>query len=354
HQPARPQTAPAESHRSAGARRAFRLREVLSVGVIRRHAPACGDLPCVAQRPCAALDGRAVRRARRDDARADELGSAADLDPEPKDRSVHHPQYLGSGVSVGPRHRDDAAAGAHRGGSAHRSASATQTGGPRGHSVRDVCRKNPRDVPVVRAAQGGLSMSTSASTGEIGTLVLPRTGAPKSAAYRYSCLRATPGEIGTLVLPRTGARKSAVYLYPCIATIVLFIVWEIATRYGNISPLILPPPTEIFATAVAKFPVLARMSLVTSYEFVLGFILAAVVGLPLGALIVYARPVEMTLYPMLVAFQTIPKAAIAPVFIVWLGTGITSKILIAFAISFFPIVIDTIIGLRSTQPETIY
>ena len=165
---------------------------------------------------------------------------------------------------------------------------------------------------------------------------------------------ASTGEIGTLVLPSTGARKSAVYLYPCIATVVLFIVWEIATRYGNISPLILPPPTEIFATAVAKFPVLVRMSLVTSYEFVLGFILAAVVGLPLGALIVYARPVEMTLYPMLVAFQTIPKAAIAPVFIVWLGTGITSGILIAFAISFFPIVIDTIIGLRSTQPETIY
>ena len=162
------------------------------------------------------------------------------------------------------------------------------------------------------------------------------------------------GDIGTLVLPSTGARKSAVYLYPCIATIILFIVWEIATRYGNISPLILPPPTEIFATAAAKFPVLVHMSVVTSYEFVLGFILAAVVGLPLGALIVYSRPAEMTFYPLLVAFQTIPKAAIAPVLIVWLGTGVTSKILIAFAISFFPIVVDTIIGLRSTQPETIY
>jgi NitT/TauT family transport system permease protein len=62
----------------------------------------------------------------------------------------------------------------------------------------------------------------------------------------------------------------------------------------------------------------------------------------------------MTLYPLLVAFQTIPKAAIAPVLIVWLGTGIMSKILIAFAISLFPIVVDTIIGLRSSQPETIY
>ncbi len=74
------------------------------------------------------------------------------------------------------------------------------------------------------------------------------------------------GDIGTLVLPSTGARKSAVYLYPCIATIILFIVWEIATRYGNISPLILPPPTEIFATAIAKLPVLVHMSVVTSYD----------------------------------------------------------------------------------------
>ena len=165
---------------------------------------------------------------------------------------------------------------------------------------------------------------------------------------------ASTGDIGTVPLPSAEGRKSAVYLYPCIAAVILFIIWEIATRYGNISPLILPPPSQIFETATAKFPVLVHMSVVTSYEFVLGFLLAAGVGLPLGALIVYARPVEMTFYPLLVAFQTIPKAAIAPVLIVWLGTGVTSKILIAFAISFFPIVVDTIIGLRSTQPETIY
>jgi NitT/TauT family transport system permease protein len=162
------------------------------------------------------------------------------------------------------------------------------------------------------------------------------------------------GDIASVALPGTGTRSAAVYLYPFIATAVLFSIWEVATRFGNISPLILPPPSDIFATTAAKFPVLARMSFVTAYEFVLGFLLAAAVGLPLGALIVYARPVEMTLYPLLVAFQTIPKAAIAPVLIVWLGTGVTSKILIAFAISFFPIVVDTIIGLRSTQPETIY
>jgi len=151
-----------------------------------------------------------------------------------------------------------------------------------------------------------------------------------------------------------GTRSSSSFLYPLIATAVLFFVWELATRYGNVSPLILPAPSKILVTAIDNFPLLMRMSAVTAYEFVLGFVLAAVIGLPLGALIVYARPVEMALYPLLVAFQTIPKAAIAPILIVWLGTGIMSKILIAFAISFFPIVVDTIIGLRSSQPETIY
>jgi NitT/TauT family transport system permease protein len=148
--------------------------------------------------------------------------------------------------------------------------------------------------------------------------------------------------------------RAAAYLYPSIAAVVLFVVWELGTRYSGISPVLLPAPSQIVQTAIQEYPTLLQMSIVTIYEFVLGFALGVVVGLPLGAIIVYARPVELAIYPLLVAFQTIPKAAIAPVLIVWLGTGITSKVLIAFAISFFPIVVDTIIGLRSTQPETIH
>jgi NitT/TauT family transport system permease protein len=155
------------------------------------------------------------------------------------------------------------------------------------------------------------------------------------------------------LLPMSGG-NSAAYLYPLIATIVLFAIWEVVARYGHISSLLLPAPSQIFQTAIQKFPVLVQMGAVTILEFVLGFVVAAVVGLPLGALIVYAKPVELAIYPILVAFQTIPKAAIAPILIVWLGTGTSSKVFIAFAISFFPIVVDTIIGLRSSQPETIY
>jgi NitT/TauT family transport system permease protein len=160
---------------------------------------------------------------------------------------------------------------------------------------------------------------------------------------------ADPSERISLVSGRMSS-----YLYPGIATLVLFVAWEAFARLGGISPFLLPAPSEVLITTVTQFPLLLHMSVVTAAEFLLGFALGVLIGLPLGALIVYAKPVELAFYPLLVAFQTIPKAAVAPIFIVWLGTGITSKVLIAFAISFFPIVIDTVVGLRSAQPETIY
>lgn len=144
------------------------------------------------------------------------------------------------------------------------------------------------------------------------------------------------------------------YAWPIGTALALFVAWEAIARIGAISPLLLPPPSEVVATIVRKFPVLMHMSAITAGEFLLGFALSVVVGLPLGALIVYARPVELAVYPLLVAFQSMPKAALAPIFVVWLGVGITSKILIAFAIAFFPIVIDTAIGLRSAAPETVH
>jgi NitT/TauT family transport system permease protein len=150
------------------------------------------------------------------------------------------------------------------------------------------------------------------------------------------------------------AGRLAAYVYPLGTAVVLFVAWEAVVRMGGISPLLLPAPSEVLTTVVQEFPVLSHMSLFTAGEFLLGFALSVLVGLPLGALIVYARPVELALYPLLVAFQTVPKAAIAPIFVVWLGAGMSSKVLIAFAIAFFPIVIDTTIGLRSAAPETIH
>ncbi|WP_158807044.1 ABC transporter permease [Beijerinckia sp. L45] len=105
---------------------------------------------------------------------------------------------------------------------------------------------------------------------------------------------------------------------------------------------------------IKNFSLIMYMSVVTLLEILLGFGLAVVVGLPLGALIVFSRVARLTVYPILVGLQTIPKPALAPIIIVWIGTGLTSKALIAFAIAFFPIVVDTVIGLKSAQIETIY
>ncbi len=144
------------------------------------------------------------------------------------------------------------------------------------------------------------------------------------------------------------------FLYSAAAVAALLIIWEAFVAIGAVSPLLLPAPSQIFQSLVKNFPLIFSMSLVTAAEFLLGFGLAILVGLPLGALVVYSRPVRLTIYPLLVAFQSIPKPAVAPIMIVWLGTGLTSKAVIAFAIAFFPIVIDTAIGLRSAQSETIH
>jgi len=152
--------------------------------------------------------------------------------------------------------------------------------------------------------------------------------------------------------PAWGARL-APYLYPVLTVLGLIAAWETFTRMARISRLLLPAPSDIAGTLVTSLPLLAHMSVITASEFLLGFGLSVVVGIPLGALLVHARPVELAVYPLLVASQTIPKAAIAPIFVVWLGAGLTSKVLIAFTIAFFPIVIDTAVGLRAAPPEVV-
>ena len=82
-----------------------------------------------------------------------------------------------------------------------------------------------------------------------------------------------------------------------------------------------------------------------------GFALSVVIGIPLATLIVFSRLAERIIYPPMIASQAIPKVAVAPLFVVWMGFGVIPKIWIAFLIAFFPVVIDTVVGLRSVQPE---
>jgi NitT/TauT family transport system permease protein len=141
------------------------------------------------------------------------------------------------------------------------------------------------------------------------------------------------------------------YGVPLGLAIALVVVWEFAVRFGNVPAYLLPPPTAIFASLVNDWRVIYLNVYPTLFAILGGFALSVVIGIPLATVIVFSRFAERVLYPPMIASQAIPKVAIAPLFIVWMGFGVMPKVWIAFLIAFFPIVIDTVVGLRSVQPE---
>ena len=141
------------------------------------------------------------------------------------------------------------------------------------------------------------------------------------------------------------------YGTPLAIAVTLFAVWELGVRLGNVPAYLLPPPTAVFASLVNDWKVIYLNITPTLIAIVGGFALSVVIGIPLATIIVFSRFAERFLYPPMIASQAIPKIAIAPLFVVWMGFGVMPKIWIAFLIAFFPVVIDTVIGLRSVQPE---
>ncbi len=156
-------------------------------------------------------------------------------------------------------------------------------------------------------------------------------------------------------LSRSTFRQLSVrYLYPGLTLFALLVLWEVAIVAFRVPDYVLPGPSQIVAEMIAQYPTLWRHTLITTGEVLAGFALSVVVGVPLGFSIVYSPFFESTVYPLLVSSQTVPKVAVAPLFLFWFGFGMTSKIVVAFLIAFFPMVIATVIGLRSIEPEMIY
>ncbi len=140
---------------------------------------------------------------------------------------------------------------------------------------------------------------------------------------------------------------------PFIGIILFLAIWEVAVRIWQIPTYLLPTPTEIVQEMIRKHQDLIDHSLVTAYEMILGYFLAIAVAVPLAIAITAFRSFDKFITPILLFFQTVPKISIAPLFLVWFGVGPFPKILVAFLISFFPIVIDTAVGLRSIAPEMV-
>ncbi|WP_036319938.1 ABC transporter permease [Microbacterium indicum] len=151
--------------------------------------------------------------------------------------------------------------------------------------------------------------------------------------------------------PSAFARWIGRFWHPIVFVIALLILWWVVTEFGLVAPYLIPSPADTWAAFAENGPYLAHHTWVTTYETVIGFVIAAVVGLLVAVLMVYSSGLEKTVYPIILFAQVIPKIAIAPLFIVWLGFGVGPKILVAVLMAFFPVVISGLSGLRSVDPE---
>ena len=141
-----------------------------------------------------------------------------------------------------------------------------------------------------------------------------------------------------------------------LTTFCVFIFgWEAAVRFFDISKIVLPPPSAIavaFWQSVLAGELPWHMA-VTLYEVLSGFLVGSIGGLVLGFAIALSPMTERIFYPYVVAFQTVPKVAIAPIIVIWFGYGVTSKIVITATIAFFPLLANTIVGLRSAPSDQV-
>lgn len=141
---------------------------------------------------------------------------------------------------------------------------------------------------------------------------------------------------------------------PIITLAVATVVWHLVVSVGEIPPFMVPSPGAVLDAAFEFAPAIWAATRVTLAETALGFALAIVLGLGLAIVFCWTLLVKDSVYPLILVTQAMPKIAVAPLFIVWLGpTALSAKVLLVFLISFFPIVVSAVRGLESAEPELI-
>ncbi|HUC63676.1 MAG TPA: ABC transporter permease [Alphaproteobacteria bacterium] len=151
----------------------------------------------------------------------------------------------------------------------------------------------------------------------------------------------------------TGAAAARRFRIPYAAlTAVAFIaIWQLATNLLHTPSFLLPSPYAILKDLIANRDILVRQTGVTAFEVGLGYLLSIAIGMPLAILFTYSRTFERSIYPLIVGSQTIPKVAVAPLLLSWFGFGLLPKIVIVILVTFFPIIINAVVGLKSLSPN---
>jgi NitT/TauT family transport system permease protein len=140
---------------------------------------------------------------------------------------------------------------------------------------------------------------------------------------------------------------------PFVGALLFVSAWELIVQIGHVRPVFFPAPSLI-VSELSKEPIwFAQQTVYTIGITLLGFALATVVGILFAIVIVEWSFLDRILFPLFIALNSVPKVAIAPLFIIWFGTGATPKVAIAFLIAVFAVVIGTALGLRSVSPDQI-
>lgn len=141
------------------------------------------------------------------------------------------------------------------------------------------------------------------------------------------------------------------YGQPALAVLALIVLWEVACDTLAIPKWLLPAPSQVAAETWEMRPVLALHFGATLAAVVGGFVLAAATGIPIAVLVVYSSLLRRLILPLLLTVQSVPKVALAPLLLLWIGYGLFSNMIIAATVAFFPIVINTATGLESVDEE---
>jgi NitT/TauT family transport system permease protein len=144
-----------------------------------------------------------------------------------------------------------------------------------------------------------------------------------------------------------------IIFWPAVALVVVCGVWQLLPTLGIVDPIILPPFSDVVVAAVELLQTsyFWHNTWITVYETLVGFGLGVFAAFVLGTLIGLSRPFRLAVYPRAVAFQNTPRVALAPLFFAWFGFGLTTKIVMAAAICFFPVLIGVVVGLDTVDRD---
>src|SRR5262245_53203513 len=307
-------------HRSG---RADRLRGQLSFAAFRRHAPAHRARPHARLRPENPADGRAVRRARRPDPRPHAVRAAQHLAAHAEDRDLRDSRRAGGGLSRRPRGGDVRAPRPHQ--------------GDRRYQVRQERSCDLQEQGLHRQGRRDLEPGahrSDQSADRAGVMIEPAT---------------TTASRGT-------ERRMKAALLRYLPLLLLALAWEVGARTGLVSTLALPALSTVVTAWIdlLKDGELVSNGAASLWRSGAGLTLAIVVGAVLGIFMAWWRPVNVLLSPLVEVFYPMPKSALIPVTVLWLGFGNGSKILLIFLGCMLPVTVGAFNGARSSEQALVW